>query len=59
MLTAAENFTMLELARDVASETRQTVEAMQGVGANKTSRDLAAALANLLNVVAKKLDATD
>lgn len=56
-MTTAENLRMLDAARDMAAETRLSIDAMQSVNQNKTAKELAQALTNMLNAVAKVLDA--
>jgi hypothetical protein len=55
-MTTTEAMTMMETTRDMVESTRLAIDAMQGVNQNKTAKELAVALANMLNAVAKRLD---
>ena len=56
-MTTTEALRMMDAARDMAESTRLSIDAMQGTNQNATAKQLAIALANLLNSVAKVLDA--
>lgn len=55
-MNTSEALEMLKSTQEIAESTRNAIDSMQGIGQNKTSKQMAEALTALLNAVSKRLD---
>lgn len=55
-MSSAESLKLMDDTRDMVENTRLAIDAMQATNQNATAKQLAIALTNMLNAVARKLD---
>lgn len=55
-MSSAESLKLMDDTRDMVENTRLAIDAMEAINQHKTAKELAIALTNMLNAVARKLD---